>query len=78
MRYLGYLYRILAQKSQMSPDIERYKAFITQNADSIWQGNRTSDNRFGLKWAGPVDKTDAARQTSALDTFNAATIVSTS
>lgn len=26
----------------------------------------------GLKWAGPVDKTDPARQISALDTFSAA------
>lgn len=56
---------------------EAYKAFIMRNADSIWQKNRNDRNQFGLKWSGPVDSVDAARQSSALDALNAAIPFST-
>ena len=77
-RNLAYLYRTLVQEKSDPSSSEQYKQFIITNADSIWEKDRTSNNQFGLRWAGPVDKTDAARQTSALDTFNAAITVSTS
>jgi predicted alpha-1,6-mannanase (GH76 family) len=49
-----------------------YRAFIFANAHSIWQNNRDWRNRFGLRWAGPIDQADASRQSSALDVLNAA------
>lgn len=64
MRYLGRLYVDTIKNS--------YRDFILRQADSLWANNRTADNKFGLHWSGPIDSTDAARQTSALDTFNAA------
>ncbi len=72
MRHLGYLCRTLREENKDSSSYERYQQFIVKNADSIWANNRNSQSQFGLKWAGPVDATDASRQSSALDAFNAA------
>jgi predicted alpha-1,6-mannanase (GH76 family) len=72
MRHLGYLCRTLREENNDSSSYERYRQFIVKNADSIWANDRNSQNQFGLKWAGPVDATDASRQSSALDAFNAA------
>jgi hypothetical protein len=47
------------------------KSFTDANADSIWTKDN-SENRFGAFWQGPVDSTDATRQTSALDALIAA------
>lgn len=47
------------------------KAFADANADSIWR-NDNSATRFGALWQGPVDSTDATRQSSALDALVAA------
>jgi predicted alpha-1,6-mannanase (GH76 family) len=49
-----------------------YHEFIRDNARSIWTYDRNSRNQFGLHWAGPFDKADAARQSAALDVLNAA------
>jgi predicted alpha-1,6-mannanase (GH76 family) len=49
-----------------------YREFIRDNADSIWANDKNSNNQFGLHWAGPFDKADAARQSSALDVLTAA------
>jgi predicted alpha-1,6-mannanase (GH76 family) len=49
-----------------------YRAFILNNARSIWDNNRNADNQFGLRWTGPFDMADASRQSSALDALNAA------
>jgi predicted alpha-1,6-mannanase (GH76 family) len=70
IRNLATLYHAIIIKAHMTA--EPYRQFIFRNADSIWQNNRTEGNKFGLRWSGPVDKTDAARQTSALEAFNAA------
>jgi predicted alpha-1,6-mannanase (GH76 family) len=68
MRNLYYLYQTTNKPA--------YKDFIIQNANSILSSNRNSKNQFGLKWTGPFDKADAARQSSALDAINAAIGVS--
>ena len=69
MRHLGYLYSV-------SPK-EEYKTFILKNADSIWSLARDqSNNEIGHVWNAPPQKTDASCQSSALDAFNAAMIVS--
>lgn len=52
-----------------------YKDFILRNADSICHNNITSTYQFGLRWAGPVDNADPARQSSALETLNAALLL---
>ncbi len=49
-----------------------YQQFIGANARSIWENNRNRKNQFGLRWAGPFDRADACRQSSALDALNAA------
>ena len=49
-----------------------YQAFILSNASSLWDNDRNASNQFGLRWTGPFDSADAARQSSALDALNAA------
>jgi predicted alpha-1,6-mannanase (GH76 family) len=53
-----------------------YRAFILANARSVWDRNRNADHQFGLRWTGPFDRADAARQSSALDCLNAAAALS--
>lgn len=48
-----------------------YKTFAQANAASIWNRDDTW-YRFGALWQGPVDSTDAIRQSSALDALVAA------
>jgi Glycosyl hydrolase family 76 len=49
-----------------------YQAFILANAGSIWNNNKNAANQFGMRWTGPFDQADAARQSSALDSLIAA------
>ena len=68
IRNLYYLYQTTNKQA--------YKDFITKNADSIWL-HRNSANQFGLNWAGTLDSADVARQSSAIDTINAAIFLGT-
>jgi predicted alpha-1,6-mannanase (GH76 family) len=43
-----------------------YYNFLFANAHSVWFNDRNSTNQLGLKWTGPFDSADAARQSSAL------------
>jgi predicted alpha-1,6-mannanase (GH76 family) len=65
MRYVGQAAPHLGQDTLIRP-------FVRQQVTSLWGNARRSDNAFGLHWSGPFDSADAARQTSALDAFNAA------
>ncbi len=67
VRNLAHLYSVDKQDS--------YKQFLLKNADSIVQNNRNEAFQFGLKWDGPLDAVDAARQTAALDAIVAATFL---
>lgn len=51
--------------------VAQFKSFADANADSIWT-NDNNATRFGALWQGPVDTTDATRQTSALEALIAA------
>ena len=58
IRYLAYLY-----------DVDRktaYFNFLFQNAHSIWFNDRDGSDHLGLRWSGPFDSADAARQSSAM------------
>jgi len=75
VRYLG----LLAQ--QVPGDQKtKYTTWIKDNADSIWNKDRSSDNECALKWVGPatIYPPTATTQTSALDCFNAEFLLSSS
>lgn len=58
-RNLAYLYR--------ARPLPKYQAFLQRQSDVIWDDARNDQNQFGQRWAGPFDKGDASRQSSALD-----------
>ncbi|MEV6913007.1 hypothetical protein [Amycolatopsis sp. NPDC051071] len=46
--------------------------YLTRQAKATIANNRTSLDQHGLRWAGPADRIDAARQHSALEVLTAA------
>jgi len=65
--FIRYLYEFWLQSRQPA-----YRTFILANARSVWDNNTNASHQFGLRWTGPFDRADAARQSSALDALNAA------
>jgi len=48
-----------------------YYDFLYTNAHAVWFNDRNTFNQLGLKWDGPYDTDDGARQSSALMAENA-------
>ncbi|KAH8758478.1 glycoside hydrolase [Diaporthe sp. PMI_573] len=70
MRNLQYL--------QLEAPQDRFRDFILENADSIWNNDRNSSDFLGLVWSGPPSAggfPNASTQSSALDTLIAAVAV---
>jgi len=70
--FMRNLMEMYAALPSTSAERAKYKSFADANAASIWSNDRNSSNQFGAYWQGPVDSTDATRQTSALDALVAA------
>jgi predicted alpha-1,6-mannanase (GH76 family) len=58
IRYLAYLYDVTRTPA--------YLSFLKRNAHAVWFNDRNVFNQLGLRWDGPFDSPDAARQSSAL------------
>jgi predicted alpha-1,6-mannanase (GH76 family) len=69
--FIRYLYDFWLQSRQPA-----YSAFIRSNAQCLWEHGKNTGNQFGMRWTGPFDRADPARQSSALDGLNAAVALS--
>ncbi|HEY1823677.1 MAG TPA: glycoside hydrolase family 76 protein [Trebonia sp.] len=49
-----------------------YPAFLLANADSVLSAAGNAAAQYGLRWAGPFDRADASRQTSAVEVLTTA------
>jgi predicted alpha-1,6-mannanase (GH76 family) len=66
--FVRYLHEFLARSGRPA-----YQGFLLANADSVLANARNSAGQFGMRWAGPFDRADASRQSSALEVLIAAT-----
>ena len=70
-QFKGVFARYLHDFSRHRPKPE-YGAFFRTNADSVLASDTNAHGQHGLRWAGPFDRADASRQTSAVEVLTAA------
>ncbi len=73
-QFKGIFVRNLHQFSRHS-EKRAYPEFIVANAESVLASAASPAGQFGLRWAGPFDKADASRQSSAVEVLTAAAAV---
>lgn len=69
--FKGIFVRNLAELDRSLPG-RPFRTYLARQADTLHAKNRNSIDQYGIKWAGPFDSADAARQHSALEAFVAA------
>ena len=69
-QFKGIFVRNLSELNSLVQE-QRYDAFFSANAESIWTQDRDASDALGLVWSGPAGKPDAATHSSALDVLNA-------
>ncbi|MEU4745276.1 glycoside hydrolase family 76 protein [Actinosynnema sp. NPDC023658] len=69
--FKGAYVRGLGQLNEVLPD-RPYTAYLKRQADSAHTRDRSSADSYDQPWAGPFQRSDAARQHSAVDLMNAA------
>jgi predicted alpha-1,6-mannanase (GH76 family) len=65
--FVRYLHEFLRHSGR-----PEYRAFILANAESVAANAGNPAGQFGLRWAGPFDRADASRQSSAVEVLVAA------